>query len=35
MPFTSNAGVRLHWQEQGSGTPLGAAVWLHHVSGDE
>src|SRR5580658_7705572 len=22
MPFTENDGVRLHWDEQGSGTPI-------------
>jgi len=35
MPFADNGGVRIHWQEQGSGTPIvlvmghrySAAMW--------
>jgi hypothetical protein len=33
MPFATNAGVRVHWQEQGAGTPL-LLIMGHRFSGE-
>lgn len=33
MPFATNAGVRIHWQEKGEGTPL-LLIMGHRFSGE-
>jgi alpha/beta hydrolase fold len=33
MPFATNAGVRIHWQERGEGTPL-LLIMGHRFSGE-